>query len=70
MTVTTSTLTRAGGVSAVVPGLLFIVIQPIHPAAWPARPPCTSGNTNTAGRATSTSSAPPADPAPTKATSR
>jgi hypothetical protein len=31
MTITTSTLTRAAGVSAVLSGLLFIVIQPIHP---------------------------------------
>ena len=31
MTVTTSALTRAAGVSAVLSGLLFIVIQPIHP---------------------------------------
>jgi hypothetical protein len=65
-----SALTRAAGVSAVASGLLFIVIQPIHPAAWPARPPCTSGTTATAGRATSTSSAPPADPTTTKATIR
>ena len=31
MTITTSTLTRAAGVSAVLSGLLFIVIQPVHP---------------------------------------
>ena len=31
MTITTSALTRAAGVSAVLSGLLFIVIQPIHP---------------------------------------
>ncbi|WP_035776236.1 hypothetical protein [Arthrobacter sp. H5] len=31
MNLTTSTLTRAAGLSAVVAGLLFIVIQPIHP---------------------------------------
>jgi hypothetical protein len=31
MTITTSMLTRAAGVSAVLSGLLFIVIQPIHP---------------------------------------
>ena len=31
MTITTATLTRAAGVSAVLSGLLFIVIQPIHP---------------------------------------
>jgi hypothetical protein len=31
MTITTSTLTRAAGVSAMLSGLLFIVIQPIHP---------------------------------------
>ena len=31
MTVTTSALARAAGVSAVLSGLLFIVIQPIHP---------------------------------------
>ncbi len=70
MTITTSTHTRAAGVSAEVSGLLFIVIQPLHPAAWPARSPCTSGHYATAGRATSTSSAPPADPTTTKATIR
>jgi hypothetical protein len=31
MTVTTSTLMRAAGASAVLSGLLFIVIQPVHP---------------------------------------
>jgi hypothetical protein len=31
MTITTSGLTRAAGVSAVLSGLLYIVIQPIHP---------------------------------------
>jgi hypothetical protein len=31
MTITTSTLMRAAGVSAVLSGLLYIVIQPIHP---------------------------------------
>jgi hypothetical protein len=31
MTITTSALLRAAGVSAVLSGLLFIVIQPIHP---------------------------------------
>jgi len=31
MTITTSALTRVAGVSAVLSGLLFIVIQPIHP---------------------------------------
>ena len=31
MTITTSTLTRAAGVSAVLSGLLFLVIQPIQP---------------------------------------
>jgi hypothetical protein len=31
MTITTSMLTRAAGVSAVLSGLLFIAIQPIHP---------------------------------------
>jgi len=31
MTITTTTLTRAAGVSAVASGLLYIVIQPIHP---------------------------------------
>ena len=31
MTITTSALTRAAGASAVLSGLLFIVIQPIHP---------------------------------------
>ena len=31
MTITTSALTRAAGISAVLSGLLFIVIQPIHP---------------------------------------
>jgi hypothetical protein len=31
MTITTSALMRAAGVSAVLSGLLFIVIQPIHP---------------------------------------
>ena len=31
MTITTSTLIRAAGVSAVLSGLLYIVIQPIHP---------------------------------------
>jgi hypothetical protein len=31
MTITTSMLTRAAGVSAVLSGLLYIVIQPIHP---------------------------------------
>ena len=33
MTITTSTLTRAAGMSAVLSGLLYIVIQPIHPDA-------------------------------------
>ncbi len=31
MTITTSALLRAAGVSAALSGLLFIVIQPIHP---------------------------------------
>lgn len=31
MTLTTSTITRAAGVAAVLAGLLFIIIQPIHP---------------------------------------
>ena len=31
MTITTSALTRAAGVSAVLSGLLYIVIQPVHP---------------------------------------
>jgi hypothetical protein len=31
MTITTSALTRAAGVSAVLSGLLFILIQPVHP---------------------------------------
>ena len=31
MTVTTSALTRAAGASAVLSGLLFVVLQPIHP---------------------------------------
>jgi hypothetical protein len=32
MTITTSKLTRAAGLAAVVAGLLFIIIQPIHPS--------------------------------------
>jgi hypothetical protein len=31
MNITTTKLTRASGLSAVLSGLLFIIIQPIHP---------------------------------------